>query len=123
MTVREVVRSTAMRAESRRVFLRFVSRTAKPTALRTIRIFISSPGDVAEERLLARRLIGRLDAQFGGALQFEAILWERFPLVATASFQEQLQKPSDADIVIVVLWSRLGTPRTLWVGLSFGASE
>ena len=79
-------------------------------ALRTIRIFISSPGDVAEERLLARRLIGRLDAQFGGALQFEAILWERFPLVATASFQEQLQRPSDADIVIVVLWSRLGTP-------------
>ncbi len=31
-------------------------------ALRTVRIFISSPGDVAEERLLARRLIGRLDA-------------------------------------------------------------
>jgi tetratricopeptide (TPR) repeat protein len=79
-------------------------------ALRTIRIFISSPGDVAEERLLARRLIGRLEAQFGGALQFEAILWERFPLVATATFQEQLLKPSDADIVVVILWSRLGTP-------------
>ncbi len=79
-------------------------------ALRTVRIFISSPGDVAEERLLARRLIGRLDASFGGALQFESILWERFPLVATATFQEQLVRPSDSDIVVVILWSRLGTP-------------
>ena len=78
-------------------------------ALRTIRLFISSPGDVAEERVIARRLIGRLDAQFGGLLAFESVAWERSPLVATASFQEQLAKPSDSDVVIVILWSRLGT--------------
>lgn len=108
--------------KDRRVFLRITFPTAQPMALRTIRIFISSPGDVAEERLLARRLIGRLDAQFGGALQFEAILWERFPLVATASFQEQLQKPSDADIVIVVLWSRLGTPLPAHITRSDGST-
>ena len=79
-------------------------------ALRTVRLFISSPGDVAEERLIARRMIGRLDAQFGGHLQFEAVLWERVALEATASFQEQLVKPSDTDILVLILWSRMGTP-------------
>ena len=78
-------------------------------ALRTLRIFISSPGDVAEERLIARRVIGRLDSQVGEVLRLKPIFWEHQPLLATASFQEQLLKPSDTDIVITILWSRLGT--------------
>ena len=83
--------------------------------LRSLRVFISSPGDVAEERVIARRVIGRLDAQFGELIQVEAVFWEHLPLAATASFQEQLQKPSDTDVAIVILWSRLGTvlPSTL----------
>jgi len=79
-------------------------------ALRTLKVFISSPGDVTEERLIARRVIGRLDAQFGDHVQIEAVLWERVPLAATASFQEQLIRPSDTDVAVVILWSRLGTP-------------
>ena len=78
-------------------------------ALKALRIFISSPGDVAEERLIARRVIGRLDSQLGGVVGLEAVFWEHQPLVATASFQEQLPNPSETDIVIVILWSRLGT--------------
>ncbi|MGI9025743.1 MAG: tetratricopeptide repeat protein [Burkholderiaceae bacterium] len=78
-------------------------------ALRTLRVFISSPGDVAEERVIARRVIGRLDSQFGELLHLEAVFWEHAPLVATASFQEQLAKPSETDVTIVILWSRLGT--------------
>ena len=78
-------------------------------ALRTLRIFISSPGDVAEERLIARRVIRRLDAQVGDWVTLEPIFWEHEPLVATASFQEQLLLPRDTDIVIAILWSRLGT--------------
>ena len=87
------------------------ARTASrvPAALKTLRIFISSPSDVAEERLIARRVIGRLGAQFGDAVHFEPVFWEHKPLVATASFQEQLLRPSETDIVVVVLWSRLGT--------------
>jgi len=79
-------------------------------ALKNLRIFISSPSDVAEERLIARRVIGRLGAQFGDAVHFEPVFWEHKPLVATASFQEQLLRPSESDIVVVVLWSRFGTP-------------
>ena len=68
--------------------------TPDAVALKTLRIFISSPGDVAEERLIARRVIGRLEAQVGDVLQVEAVFWEHEPLLATASFQEQLIRPS-----------------------------
>ena len=77
--------------------------------LRSLRVFVSSPGDVAEERLIARRVIGRLEAQFGDVLQLEPLFWEHEPLLATASFQEQVPRPSEADIAIVILWSRIGT--------------
>ncbi len=78
-------------------------------ALKTLRIFVSSPGDVAEERLIARRVIGRLEAQYGEALHLEPMFWEHEPLLATASFQEQMPRTSEADIAIVILWSRIGT--------------
>lgn len=78
-------------------------------ALKALRIFISSPGDVAEERLIARRVIGRVDSQVGDVLHVEAVFWEHQPLLATASFQEQLIRPSETDIVLGILWSRLGT--------------
>jgi len=78
-------------------------------ALKTLRIFISSPGDVAEERLIARRVIGRLDSQVGEVLKLEAVFWESRPLVATATFQDQLPNPSATDVVLAILWCRLGT--------------
>ena len=78
-------------------------------ALKTLRIFISSPGDVAEERLIARRVIGRLDAQVGDVLHLEAVFWEHQPLAATSSFQEQILNPCETEIVIAILWGRLGT--------------
>jgi tetratricopeptide (TPR) repeat protein len=78
-------------------------------ALKSLRIFVSSPGDVAEERLIARRVIGRLEAQYGDALHLDPVFWEHEPLVATASFQEQILRPSETDVVIAILWSRLGT--------------
>ena len=77
--------------------------------LKSLRVFVSSPGDVAEERLIARRVIGRLEAQFGDVLHLEPLFWEHEPLLATASFQEQVPRTSEADIAIVILWSRIGT--------------
>lgn len=78
--------------------------------LKTLRIFISSPGDVAQERLIARRVIGRIHSQVGDTLNLEPVYWESHPLLATASFQEQLPPPSQTDIVVCILWTRLGTP-------------
>lgn len=75
----------------------------------TITIFVSSPGDVAEERAIAQRVIERLQGELHGRLRLQPIFWEHEPLLATATFQDQIVQPSDTDIVVCILWSRLGT--------------
>ena len=74
-----------------------------------IRIFVSSPGDVAEERVLSQRLIENLQSRFQGVCKISPIFWEHEPLLTSASFQEQLVLPSQTHIVVCILWSRLGT--------------
>jgi len=74
-----------------------------------LRLFISSPGDVFEERAIANRVIERLQSEYIGKVVLEAVLWEHEPLVATSTFQHQIVKPSESDVVIAILWSRLGT--------------
>ena len=76
----------------------------------TIRIFISSPSDVRPERLKAEQIIARLDREFAYHFRVEAVLWEREPLVATHHFQDaaNIPEPRRMDIVVVILWSRLG---------------
>lgn len=77
--------------------------------MRTLRFFISSPGDVFEERALAGRVIERLQSEYMGRIVLEPVLWEHEPLLATSTFQQQIVKPSDTDVVVVILWARLGT--------------
>ena len=80
------------------------------TDKKTYRIFISSPSDVNPERLISRRVVERLDREFSYHFRLETLLWEREPLVATEHFQTMILPPSRTDIVIVLLWSRLGSP-------------
>ena len=80
---------------------------------RTIKIFISSPGDVLYERQIAKRVIAKLGKEFATSLKLEALMWEDMPLQVTSSFQEGIDQVAHADIVdiaIFILWSRLGTP-------------
>ncbi len=83
-----------------------------------IRIFVSSPGDVTPERVVAERVIARLNREFAYFFTIEPLLWEHEPLRATAHFQDQIIPPSETDIVVVILWSRLGTrlPRDKYQG-------
>ena len=80
----------------------------------TLRIFISSPGDVAEERAKARQVIEQLQRQNGSGLELIPVLWEDLPLQADSSFQEgidmMLSKEHGIDIAVFILWSRLGSP-------------
>jgi hypothetical protein len=76
---------------------------------RTLRVFLSSPGDVRPERLIAERAIKRLDEEFSLHLDLRAVMWEREPLLASHHFQDLITPPHDTDIVVVILWSRLGT--------------
>jgi WD40 repeat protein len=73
-----------------------------------LRVFISSPADVRPERLIAQRVVDRLDREFSTQFRVEPVLWEREPLVATEHFQTLITPPHDTDIVVVILWSRLG---------------
>ena len=75
----------------------------------TFKVFVSSPGDVAQERFLTERVLTRLQNVYRHVCQLEPIFWEHEPLTADRSFQEGLISPRETDIVICILWSRLGT--------------
>jgi tetratricopeptide (TPR) repeat protein len=77
--------------------------------MRKIRIFVSSPGDVGEERAIAHRVIERLRFRYAARADLEVLLWEHLPLVATKSFQEQIPNAGEFDLVVMVVWSRMGT--------------
>ncbi|MFL6199352.1 MAG: AAA family ATPase [Thermoanaerobaculia bacterium] len=75
-----------------------------------LRVFISSPADVRPERLIAQRIVNRLDREYSAQFHIEPVLWEREPLVATEHFQTLITRPRETAIVVVILWSRLGVP-------------
>ena len=85
-----------------------------------LKIFLSSPGDVAEERELARHLIKDelpYDPLLRGKVTFDVFSWDDpaagVPLLAGMTPQEavnRVDRPADCDITIVILWSRLGSP-------------
>ncbi|MEM9481021.1 MAG: tetratricopeptide repeat protein [Verrucomicrobiota bacterium] len=76
--------------------------------MKTLRLFLSSPGDVAQERRIAERVIARLDAEFS-TVKLAPYFWEYEPMVITKDYQEQIPAPSEFDIVICILWSRMGS--------------
>ncbi|MBK1730661.1 WD40 repeat domain-containing protein [Thiococcus pfennigii] len=75
-----------------------------------VRIFVSSPSDVDHERALVRDIIEQLAQEYLPYFALEPILWEQEALTADRTFQAGLLRPADCDIVLVVLWTRLGTP-------------
>lgn len=85
-----------------------------------LRFFLSSPGDVADERTFAQQVIEQelpKDPLLRGQITCEAMRWDDpaapVSMPATLSPQDAvnrgLAKPSECDAVIVILWSRLGT--------------
>jgi len=94
--------------------------TLDPSQKNHYRVFLSSPGDVTPEREIARELLTKelpYDPLLKGKVSFEVVSWDDpvspIPLVATISPQEAITRfgpsPSKCDIVIVILWARLGT--------------
>ena len=89
------------------------------TATPILRIFLSSPGDVAEERQLARDAIAELqrEPQFE-RVKLEAVSWDdpqgRTPLVAQLDPQTAVARglpgPSQCDVVVGIFWARMGSP-------------
>jgi Novel STAND NTPase 1 len=75
-----------------------------------LRIFISSPGDVPDERLRADLIIDKLAQDYSRYFSVESYRWEHEPMLASGHFQDAIEPPSAADVVVLILWSRLGTP-------------
>jgi hypothetical protein len=86
--------------------------------IRSLRIFISSPGDVGEERSIVRKTISRLGASLSEKCALLPVDWTdrsaRTPYLATLTPQEAIDRglptPARCSIVVVILWSRMGTP-------------
>jgi hypothetical protein len=74
------------------------------------RIFVSSPGDVKRARELAALTIEKLAQDYARQLQIEPYLWEFEAMLASGHFQDSIEPPSAFDVVVLIVWSRLGTP-------------
>src|SRR5690242_14587944 len=88
---------------------------------RVLKVFVSSPGDVPEERKIARHVIESVLPQrpaLKGRVHFEVVAWDHpeggvaMPagLTPQEAVNRGLAKPSDCDLTAVILWSRMGTP-------------
>ncbi|MET0539254.1 MAG: hypothetical protein ABWZ64_15135 [Xanthobacteraceae bacterium] len=86
----------------------------------TLHVFLSSPGDVAEERKIARDVMAALEGGhlLKGKVRFEIVAWDDGYAAAPMDARETPQvsvnrytgRPSECDLTLVILWSRLGTP-------------
>ena len=77
--------------------------------MRIVRIFVSSPSDVEPERKRVDRVVARLNGAFVGQVRFETVRWETQFYGAHATFQAQIPEAAQCDIVVAILWSRLGS--------------
>ena len=85
-----------------------------------IRIFLSSPGDVNQEREIAWQVIDALPDRpvFRDKITIRLVAWDKpgggTPMLAKLTPQEAINlghpTPAECDIVIVIFWSRMGTP-------------
>lgn len=91
-----------------------------PEVPRHFRVFVASPGDLAQEREAIFGVLQRLPYEplLKGRVTVEVVAWDGpyfdVPMLATVDPQTAIAKgmptPSECDIVLVVFWSRMGTP-------------
>ena len=84
-----------------------------------LRVFISSPGDVVEERKLARETLQALEGShlLRGKMGFEIVAWDDEHAAAPMDARESPQvsvnrytgRPADGHLTVLILWSRIRT--------------
>ena len=75
-----------------------------------IRVFPSSPSDVQDERAAVSRVIARLGVTYAEFVDLQIDPWESHFYEANRSFQQGIEAMSQYDVVVGVLWKRIGTP-------------
>jgi len=82
---------------------------SQPKEVAQVNVFISSPSDVAAERDVAERVVGRLNGIYTKEIHVALHRWERSFFQATKSFQEGIATMDGFDLVVGVFWKRIGT--------------
>ncbi len=84
-----------------------------------LRVFLASPGDVGEERAIARDVVEKLpkDPLLRDRIAVDVVSWDgpggaamEANLTPQEAIKQGLKRPSECDIALVILWSRMGTP-------------
>jgi len=81
-------------------------------AERTLRVFVSSPSDVAAERTRVKLVADRLNAQLEGIVRLDILRWEDAFYTAAQSFQQAIDgaigNMTATDMVLCIVWKRAG---------------
>jgi hypothetical protein len=83
--------------------------------VKLIKVFVSSPDDVREEREILEEIVSEMNISLGGAHDFrvELVRWETHSRPAVAIDPQQAineQLGDDYDVFLGIMWGRLGTP-------------
>lgn len=74
-----------------------------------VSIFLSSPADVAPEREAAERVVQRLNGVYAAHVELAAKRWEQHFYEAARGFQEAIAPMEAFDIIVGILWKRIGS--------------
>lgn len=78
----------------------------------TLRVFVSSPSDVAAERARVKLVADRLNAQLEGIVRLDVLRWEDAFYTAAQSFQQAIDgaigNMSATDMLLCIVWKRAG---------------
>lgn len=82
--------------------------------MKTVRVFIASPGDVSEERDIASLVVGELNRIFANpfGVDLDAIRWEThaWPDIRRDAQDVINKQIGEFDILVGVMWRRFGSP-------------
>ena len=77
-----------------------------------LRVFVSSPSDVAGERARVKLVADRLNGELEGIVRLDILRWEDGFYTAAHSFQEAIDQAvgnmSATDMVLCIVWKRAG---------------
>ena len=89
--------------------------TEMPYDAKVVTVVIASPGDVAQERLAAQRIVYEWNAIHSRdrAIVLQPVMWETHASPAMGDRAQGIinhQIIKDADLLVAIFWTRIGTP-------------
>jgi hypothetical protein len=84
-----------------------------PELIPQYNLFLASPGDVSDERNIAKDVVDRINSIHDGKYRIFLKRWEDFFIPNVGRIQENVFRDTNfnsTDIFIGIFWSRVGTP-------------